>query len=106
MTEKPNLSYIRQLSGGSAEFQERLLNVARRELPEEIEVFKQSIQDSNYTEASSNVHKLKHKISILGLEETYYFAEEYEDELREGKNKRQAEFEEILQVMLDFVQQS
>ncbi|MDT0643819.1 Hpt domain-containing protein [Zunongwangia sp. F363] len=106
MKEAPNLSYIHQLSDGNKDFEEKLLNVVRRELPEEIEVFKQNIRNKNYKEASANVHKLKHKISILGLEKTYHLAEDYESELREGENKRQAEFEEKLQMMLAFVQQS
>lgn len=106
MNEQPNLSYIHQLSGGDREFEKKLLDVVRRELPEEIQVYNQATEDKNYKDASAIVHKLKHKISILGLERTYYFAEAYEDELREGQNTRQTAFEEILQTMLAFVQQA
>ena len=103
MKEQPNFSYIHQLSGGDQNFEIKLLEVVKRELPEEIEIYRRNIQKENYIKASENVHKLKHKISILGLEKSYRLAELYEDELREGRNERQAKFEVILQKMLAFI---
>ena len=103
MKEQPNLSYIHQLSGGDPAFEEKLLDVVKRELPMEIDELKNNLQVDNFSEAAANVHKLKHKISILGLEKSYYIAERYEDELREGNNEMQAEFEDILQRMLVFI---
>ncbi len=106
MMESPNLSYIHQLSGGDLEFEKMLLAVVKKELPDEISVFKSNIQQENFKEASGNVHKLKHKISILGLEKSYHFAEIYEEELREGINTRQDDFQKILEVMLQYVEAS
>ncbi len=106
MKEQPNLSYVHQLSGGDKEFEAKLLNVVKRELPQEIATYKDNILQHNLKEASSSVHKLKHKISILGLEESYNLAELYEDDLREGVNSRQKEFEDILQRMLTFIEQT
>lgn len=106
MKEQPNLSYIHQLSGGDKAFEDKLLNVVKRELPEEVETYRHSISHGNFKEAAANVHKLKHKISILGLEESYRFAEVYEEELRESENNRQEGFEEILQNMLSFIEES
>ena len=103
MKEQPNLSYVHQLSGGDKDFENKLMAVVIRELPEEMAIYMSSVQTKNYKEAASNVHKLKHKISILGLEKSYHFAEVYEDELREGINNRQAEFIEILEGMLTFI---
>lgn len=106
MKEQPNLSYIHQLSGGDKDFEDKLLSVVKRELPEEILSFRNNILENNLSQASSCVHKLKHKISILGLEKSYKFAESYEEDLREGSNKGQQEFEEILQRMLTFIEQT
>lgn len=103
MKEQPNFSYIHQLSGGDQNFEIKLLEVVKRELPEDIEIYRRNIQKENYIKASENVHKLKHKISILGLEKSYRLAELYEDELREGRNERQAKFEVILRKMLAFI---
>ncbi|WP_031425259.1 Hpt domain-containing protein [Flavimarina sp. Hel_I_48] len=105
MKEKPNLSYINQLSGGDKIFEGKLLSVIKRELPEEAATYRTSIKNKDFTEAAVNVHKLKHKISILGLEESYLFAENYEEELREDKNVSQSEFEEILHAMSAFIEE-
>ncbi|TRO63342.1 Hpt domain-containing protein [Christiangramia sabulilitoris] len=106
MDEQPNLSYIHQLSGGDKAFEARLMEVVKRELPEESQTWRDNISSGNLDDAASSVHKLKHKISILGLEESYRFAETYEDELREGFNIRQEEFEKLLQLMLSFVKRT
>lgn len=105
MKEQPNLSYVHQLSGGDKQFEDKLLNVVRTELPQEVKKYLKSIQLGNFEEAAHGVHKLKHKISILGLEESYRFAEIYEEELRDGANIRQGEFETILQTMLAFIKE-
>ena len=106
MREYPNLSYIKQLSGGDTAFEKRLMDVVRRELPEEKNTYQKNISSGNFIEAAGNVHKLKHKISILGLEKSYHFAETYEEELRKNDNSRQKEFEDILQRMSSFIEES
>ncbi|APG60638.1 Hpt domain-containing protein [Christiangramia salexigens] len=106
MTEQPNLSYIHQLSGGDKNFEEKLLIVLKHELPEEITQYRKNLKKKEFDAASSNIHKIKHKISILGLEKSYKVAEAYEDELREGNDDRAREFEEILRTMLAFIQQT
>jgi len=106
MKEEPNLNYLHQLSGGDKEFENKLLAVVKREFPEEEAVYQENIEQGNFVEAASNVHKLKHKISILGLEESYRFAEVYEEELRENDPKKHKSFNEILQIMSDFIAKS
>ncbi|MFV8282747.1 Hpt domain-containing protein [Christiangramia marina] len=106
MNEQPNLNYLHQLSGGDKEFENKLLAVVKREFPEEEDVYLKNIEQGNFIEAASNVHKLKHKISILGLEESYRFAEIYEEELRENDPKKHKSFNEILQKMSDFIAKS
>ena len=106
MKEQPNLNYLHQLSGGDKEFENKLLAVVKRELPEEEAVYHENIEQGNFIEAAANVHKLKHKISILGLEESYRFAEIYEEELRENDPKKHKSFNEILQNMSDFIAKS
>jgi len=105
MIEQPNMSYIHELSGGDKEFEAKLLEVVKRELPEEVEVYRMNFKENNFSEAALNVHKIKHKISILGLEKSYEFAESFETELREGISKGDEEFEKILQQMLLFIDQ-
>jgi hypothetical protein len=44
---------------------------------------------------AQSVHKLKHKISILGLEKSY-LAEEYESNLKNNSTNLHSDFESIL----------
>lgn len=101
--EKPNLTYIEQLAGDNSEFKAKMIAILKKELPEEIAVYKSQIQNNNWQEAAQSVHKLKHKISILGLEKSYYLAETYEENLKNGSVSFQEDFETILEAMLYFV---
>jgi hypothetical protein len=49
----------------------------------------------NYLEAAQSVHKLKHKISILGLDKSYYLAGEYENNLKDNTTILDTDFENI-----------
>lgn len=103
MIEKPNMSYIHQISDGDKEFETKLLRVIKKELPEEAKIYSQNISKKNYLGAASNVHKIKHKIIILGLPKSHEFADNYENKLRSGIAKEEAKFEKILQQMLIFI---
>ena len=100
---KPNLSYIKSLSGGDADFKEKLISVIKLEFPEEKAIYFKNIEVKNYKEASENVHKLKHKISILGLERSYEIAERFENNLKEGATTLKKEFEDILQTITNYL---
>lgn len=101
--EQPNSEYINQLAGDNQEFKLKVISILKRELPEEIELYQNYIGSNNYLLAAESVHKLKHKVSILGLEKSYYIAEEYEDNLKDNSTNLQSDFEAILKRMQDFV---
>ena len=101
--EKPNLNYIHQLSGGDKEFEKEITTVIKEEFAAELEVYKMNFKSKNYAHLVDNVHKLKHKISILGLEKSYAVAINYENNLRDGSIELSSEFEEILASMTDFI---
>ena len=79
MKEQPNLSYIHQLSGRDPVFEEKLISIIKKEFPEEKARYFKHLEEKNYKLTAEDVHKLKHKISILGLEASYYLAENYEN---------------------------
>jgi len=101
--EQPNLSYIQQLSAGNEIFKEKLIAVIKEEFPDEKAVYLNNIQAKNYKEAAENVHKIKHKISILGLEKSYEVARAFENNLKEGSTDLNEDFENILQVISDYL---
>ncbi|OUR98352.1 histidine kinase [Flavobacteriales bacterium 33_180_T64] len=102
--EQPNLSYIYSMSGGDKAFEQKLIVIIKDEFPEEKNVYFQNISAKNYKLAADNVHKLKHKISILGLEKSYEIAGAFENNLLEGHTKLQKEFESILTTITNYLQ--
>lgn len=101
--ETPNLNYITDLADGSQEFINEIIQIFKKELVLEIEIFKNAILNSNFKEASEIVHKLKNKISLLSLEKSYYIAQDFENNLKNNSNTLQQEFEDILTLMNDYV---
>lgn len=101
--EQPNSEYINQLSGDNEEFKAKIVGILKKELPEEVAFYENQVQTKNYKLAAESVHKLKHKVSILGLEKSYYIAEEYEENLKANSTNLQFDFEKILKMMQDFV---
>ncbi|MDO5968649.1 Hpt domain-containing protein [Flavivirga aquimarina] len=101
--EQPNFSYIDTLSGEDEAFKNKLIGIIKTEFPNEKDVYLQNIAANNFKKASENVHKLKHKITILGLEESYKIATDYENNLKENKDLGKEDFQNILKVITDFL---
>lgn len=104
MKETPNLNYLSQFSRGDKSFEEKMLNVVKCEFPEEKKVYYSNLEAQNYKLASENVHKIKHKISILGLEESHKVATNHENNLREGILDLTSDFDEIMQIISDYLE--
>ncbi len=100
---QPNLSYIKNLSGGDTAFEAKLIGIIKTEFPVEKAVYQKNIESKNFKLAAENVHKLKHKISILGLEKSYKIAADYEDSLREHSFNGKEDFDNILETITNFL---
>ncbi|KGL58727.1 Hpt domain-containing protein [Polaribacter sp. Hel1_85] len=94
--ETPNLNYIKELSGGDVDFEESILSVLKKEFPEEYTLFNNNFEKKNYLEASNNVHKLKHKISILGFKKGLELASKFEKDLKNSETKLYNDFVKVL----------
>ncbi len=101
--EKPNLLYIESMSRGDDAFTQKILDVVKKEFPQELEIYKNNYKEGNYITASENVHKIKHKISLLGLEKSYEVATCYENNLKENITDFHDDFEEIMQMISDYL---
>lgn len=101
--EQPNLDYIDKLCGDDNVFKKKMVAIIKKELPLEIDVYHKSMEVRDYRLASEHVHKLKHKISILGLESGYYIAREHENNLLNSIINSEEEFETVLRSMQCFV---
>ena len=79
--EQPNLDYIDQLSGDDAAFKQKFLLILKEEFPLEQKEYLDSLDLKDGNRAALIVHKLKHKFNILGLNQGYRLAVEYEEAL-------------------------
>jgi len=103
MIEKPNLNYLKEISGGDVIFEKKMIEIVKKELPEEIKSYEIFLNEHNFIQAAEIVHKMKHKISILGLEKSYQTAIDFEEDLKRQELTLQLEFEQILNSMVNFV---
>jgi hypothetical protein len=101
--EEPNFSYLNSFTGGDKAFEGKILAIIKTEFPEERDIYLNNIVINKFDLAANNVHKLKHKISLLGLEESYELASQHELNLVEGNNNLHENFTEILNTMARFL---
>ena len=94
--EAPNLHYIQQLSDGDKDFENQLISILQKEFPGEFSAYKKLANQEDYEAIAQIVHKLKHKVNILGLEEGSVLCSKFEKELKQGEKSLQKDFEEIL----------
>ena len=99
------LDYIDKLCGDDNVFKKKMVAIIKKELPLEIDVYHKSMEVRDYRLASEHVHKLKHKIGVLGMTNSYVLAETFEHSLRDGGTENQAEFESVLETVKVFIDQ-
>jgi len=104
--EIPNLRQIELLADGDEDFKLELLAVIKKEFPKEKEYYLQCIDKQDYISTAGIVHKLKHKISILGLDKGYETAVSYENSLRTNNISFRQEFEDVLLSIETFINKS
>lgn len=104
MKEQANLDYFNQIANGEEAIMNTLISILKSELPEQVEEYKQSISEPNFKESAEAVHKLKHKIGLLGLEKGYQITQQFEENLRNHSLENKTEFETILKNITNFTQ--
>ena len=101
----PNLSYIEKMSSGDQAFKEKLIGIIQDELPLERALYEEHIRNGSFDQRALIVHKIKHKVSLLGMEKSYELTAEYESNLRNGSLEGKEEFDRILDRMITFIGQ-
>lgn len=104
--DTPNLNYIKELSGGDEEFEKKVLSVLKQEFPEELQRFLGNYEKKDYKKSAEDVHKLKHKISILGLVNGYHLAAAFENELKLESDSLYGSFMEVMDQIKLFLKKS
>ena len=103
MNEKPNFNYVNQLADGDVAFKAKLLAVIKNEFPLELQKYHAAVSSNDLFQIAEVVHKLKNKISMLGLESSYLIAQEYEENLKQNSTSRKESFEEVLTLITAFI---
>lgn len=101
--ETPNLSYIEALAGEDHSFKDRLIQIIKAEFPEEYKDYVTALKSGDYVLTAALVHKLKNKISMLGLEKSYILATSYEAALKKGNLSKSVDFEKVLSKISNFL---
>lgn len=99
----PHLGKINEIADGDLFFKNKMIAVLKNEFPKERELYFNLIQNKNYIETAEIVHKLKHKINLLGFVKGYKITKDYEDELRNNKPTLKTDFEAILNIINNFL---
>jgi HPt (histidine-containing phosphotransfer) domain-containing protein len=103
--EQPNLEYIEQLARGDESIKKTLIDVIKTEFPGEIKGYYNSLETKDFKNIERNVHRIKHKFSILGLVKSYNKANEFEHNLREHQLnlKEYQDFDKILRAISEYL---
>lgn len=101
--EEPNLSYIKNLSKGEISFEMEILNVLKEELQDDINSYYDYFDRKNLKQTKLFVHRIKHKMGILGLEKSYEITNRFEKSLSNSDIKDQIYFESMLPIMINFL---
>lgn len=99
----PNFNYIDNLAGDDEAFRSQFIAILKSELPVEVELYRDYMQQSDLIAAAKSVHKLKHKLGIASMDDAYEIAILYEEELKKGSRTSQMAFEQELKRLSDFV---
>ena len=101
--EQPNFSEIDKIANGDKAIEQKIIDVILKEFPVEKEMYFEYLDQKNNERIAAYVHKLKHKISILGLIKGYEVATTYEENLKIDCYDYQEDFEQVLAVITTYL---
>lgn len=101
--EQPTLDYLKRLSNGDEGIYQTLIGVIKKEFPVEKESYLSSVQAKDYKLIEENVHRLKHKINVFGLEDSYKTANKFEQNLRNKSFELKEDFDKVLSLISNFI---
>jgi len=99
----PNLNYIQKLADGSEVFEQKMKLILKDEFPQEKQAFLDLFEANRLKETAEMVHKLKHKLGMLGMKQAYKYAITFESELKKEKTKGYSKFITILEIVETFI---
>tara|TARA_B110000908_G_C10248363_1_gene450265 strand:- start:2388 stop:2705 length:318 start_codon:yes stop_codon:yes gene_type:complete len=101
--EKPNLTYVDALSRGDKLVKNNLIQIIKTEFFLEKMAYYKSLKNKDFKKIETNVHKIKHKISILGFVKRYKMANDYEHYLRDHQLIGAKDFEKTIIAISEYL---
>lgn len=103
MRKLPNLFKFDEISDGDNDFKQIMVSILKKEFPIEKQSFFDAFESEKYKECAEVVHKLKHKIHLLGLEEGYVLSAKFENQLVNNSFELYEDFVIILETIETFL---
>ena len=103
MKETPNLSYVEEIAGDDCDFTQRFVKRFKEEFLWEVGMYLRYIKKKEPRAAAEIVAKSKYKLSMLGLENAFDFANSHEENLHLGDISMHSDFQKILRKVGEFL---
>ncbi|MFH6602474.1 Hpt domain-containing protein [Maribacter algicola] len=105
--ESPNLAYVVELAGTSDfDFEQKFVASLKHEFSMNLGKYLFHINRGEPRAAAEMVHKLKHKIRVLGMPKASDFAEQHEEKLHIGDTELDEDFKKILKTIDIFLKET
>ena len=105
-TLNPTFSYLDELSGNNRQFKLKIIQMILEDLPKDQDLYHYALSLKNYHWAADIVHRIKQRILFFQMTESLKLADKHENLLREGKATYHTEFNEIVNKILKFLENS
>lgn len=102
--EAPNLNFFQKLSNGDHQFMMRLTNTLKMEFTNDKNLYLDALDQKDFKKMKFIVHRIKHKVGLLGLTKSYNVVVEYENDLIDEDLKLKDKFLLILNTMTKYLE--
>lgn len=102
--ERPGLAYVNQIAGErDFDFERKFLAILKAEFKAEMGEYLYHIRIDEPRAAAEIVHRMKYKLSVLGMEKGFAFAERHKEKLQLGDTSYDGDFKIILETISVFL---
>lgn len=105
MKEDPNLSYLEEIAGEDNDFEQRFIKLFKEEFLWEVGMYLRYMHRKEPRAAAEIVSKSKYKLSMLGLKNSFDFANSHEENLQVGDISMHNDFQKILKKVNTFLKE-
>lgn len=102
--ESPNLNFFLKLSNEDRQFMMRLTNTLKMEFTNDKNLYFDALAQKDYKKMKFIVHRIKHKVGLLGLTKSYNVVIEFENDLINENLKLKDKFLLILNTMTKYLE--